>query len=101
MAAVVHEWPIILDALSRLAEAVAVIFAALYARKGVKLAGRIGAFLGIAQRPLWRRKRPGRWDEDPVLDRLRADADAALGHYLEAAAKVDHYSSKPAEGKHR
>jgi len=96
-----HDWAVIFDASSRVAEVVVTVAAALYARKGVKLVSKVGNFLGLAPGRLWQRKRPGRYTEDPVLDTLRADADEALGKYLLAAAKVDHYTAKPTEGKHR
>jgi hypothetical protein len=96
-----HEWTVLFDAASRLAEAVAVIFAAVWARKGVKLARRTADFLGVSSLTFWKRRRPGRYDEDPTMDKLRAEKDDALGRYLLAASKVDHYASKPTEGKHR
>jgi hypothetical protein len=96
-----HEWAVLFDAASRFAEAVAVIFAALWAHKGVKIARRTADFLGVSSLTFWKRRRPARYDEDPVMDRLRAEKDDALGRYLQAASKVDHYASKPTEGKHR
>jgi hypothetical protein len=96
-----HDWAVIFDASSRIAEVVVTVLAALYARRGVKLVHGLSDFLGLGRARFWQRKRPGRWSEDPALDKLRNDADRALGEYLEAASKVDHYMSKPAEGKHR
>lgn len=96
-----HDWAVIFDASSRVAEVVVTVLAAVYARRGVKLAHKIGDFLGLSPGRFWSRKRPGRWSDDPVMDKLRSDADEALGRYLEAAAKVDHYSAKPTEGKHK
>jgi hypothetical protein len=95
-----HEWAVLFDATSRFAEAVAVVFAAVWAHKGVKLARRTADFLGVSSLTFWRRKRPARYDEDPVMDRLRAEKDDALGRYLLAASKVDHYASKPTEKRH-
>lgn len=95
-----HEWAVLFDAASRFAEAVAVIFAAVWAHRGVKLAGRITDFLGIPRLKLFRRRRPAPTSGDPVMDRLRAEKDDALGRYLQAASKVDHYASKPTEKRH-
>lgn len=95
-----HEWATIFDAASRLAEAVAVIFAAVWARRGVKLARKTADFLGVSSLTFWKRRRPAYYDEDPVMDRLRAEKDDALGRYLQAASKVDHYASKPTEKRH-
>jgi hypothetical protein len=96
-----HDWAVIFDASSRVAEVVVTVLAAVYARRGVKLVRGLGDFLGINPGRFWKRKRPAHYDEDPTMDKLRAEKDDALGRYLLAASKVDHYASKPTEGKHR
>ena len=96
-----HDWAVIFDASSRVAEVVVTIGAFLYARRASIRAGKLGDFLGLSRASFfWRRKRPARASEDPVLDKLRDEADDALGRYLLAASRVDHYASKPTERKH-
>jgi hypothetical protein len=94
-----HEWVGILDALSRFAEAVAVIVAALYARHGARLAKRTARMLGTLQMPWWRRRRPA-GPKDETLDRLKADADEALASYLESQRRLTTYTDNPRESRH-
>lgn len=95
-----HEWPVILDAVSRIIEAVAVIIAALYARHGARLAKRTARMLGtLPQSFARRRRRPA--DDDPKMDALKAEADDKLAEYLNARHRLDQYADRPRESRHR